>query len=43
MAYSMLVASMADPSSSIRIRGEEQESFYEFILDFVCMARNRKS
>jgi len=43
MAYSMLVASMADPSSSIRIRGEEQESFYEFLLDFVCMARNRKS
>ena len=44
MAYLMLVvASMADTSSSIRIRGDEQESFYEFLLDFVCMARNRKS
>jgi predicted nucleotide-binding protein len=43
MAYFMLVASMADTSSSIRIRGDEQESFYEFLLDFVCMARNRKS
>ena len=34
---------MAETSSSIRIRGDEQESFYEFLLDFVCMARNRKS
>jgi predicted nucleotide-binding protein len=42
MAYFMLIASMAD-TSSIRILGDEQESFYEFLLDFMCMARNRKS
>jgi len=42
MAYFMLIASMAD-TSSIRIQGNEQESFYEFLLDFMCMARNRKS
>lgn len=34
---------MADTNSSNTIQAEEQESFYEFLHDFVCMARNRKA
>lgn len=43
MATYMLMASMANTSSSIRIQADEHESFYEFLYDFVCMARNRKA
>ena len=35
--------SMADSNSSNTIQADEQESFYEFLYDFVCMARNRKA
>jgi predicted nucleotide-binding protein len=35
--------SMADTNSSNTIQADEQESFYEFLYDFVCMARNRKA
>ena len=34
---------MADTNSSNTIKADEQESFYEFLHDFVCMARNRKA
>ena len=34
---------MADTNSSNTIQADEQESFYEFLHDFVCMARNRKA
>jgi predicted nucleotide-binding protein len=35
--------SMADSNSSNTIQADEQEPFYEFLYDFVCMARNRKA
>ena len=34
---------MADTNNSNTIKADEQESFYEFLHDFVCMARNRKA
>ena len=39
----MLIASMTDTNSSNTIEANEQKSFYEFLYDFVCMARNRKA
>jgi len=34
---------MTDTNSSNTIQANEQKSFYEFLYDFVCMARNRKA
>ena len=34
---------MADPNSTNTIQADKKESFYEFLHDFVCMARNRKA
>ena len=34
---------MTDANSSKTIQTNEQKSFYEFLYDFVCMARNRKA
>jgi hypothetical protein len=34
---------VTDTNSSNTIQANEQKSFYEFLCDFVCMARNRKS
>jgi hypothetical protein len=34
---------MTDTNSSNTIEANEQKSFYEFLYDFVCMARNRKA
>jgi len=34
---------MADPNSTNTIQADKQESFYEFLHDFVCMARNRRA
>ncbi|MCS5694193.1 nucleotide-binding protein [Cyanobium sp. FGCU-6] len=34
---------MTNTNSSNTIQANEQKSFYEFLYDFVCMARNRKA
>lgn len=34
---------MTDKNSSNTIQANEEKSFYEFLYDFVCMARNRKA
>ncbi len=39
----MLIASMTDTNSSNTIEANEQKSFYEFLYDFMSMARNRKA
>jgi predicted nucleotide-binding protein len=43
MVHSLWIASVTDTNSSNTIQANEQKSFYEFLYDFVCMARNRKS
>ena len=43
MVHFLLIASMTDTNSSNTIQANEQKSFYEFLYDFVCMARNRKA
>jgi hypothetical protein len=43
MVHCLWIASVTDTNSSNTIQANEQKSFYEFLYDFVCMARNRKS